>query len=166
MLIHRHDRVQAQSLIEDVLHIGAILELGKGYVGLWVTSRISAEVSDDGGAELLEDIGSTGEVVEDPAKEGGGGIAASEEDVQELGAKLNGIAGLGCERVEEDIAAFLLVEVRGLRVIALLRLKWLVVLPEGSGDEVIDKGVDIFDVAAKLERVHKPIQMKYSSTKS
>lgn len=56
------------------------------------------------GAKAALDAGSLGEGVEDIAKEGGGGVAACEEDVEEFGADaLAGKGrGLGEEGVEED----------------------------------------------------------------
>jgi hypothetical protein len=42
--------------------------------------------------------------VHEPAQQGCCGVAAGEEDVEELGAELDGVAGLGGEFFQEDVA--------------------------------------------------------------
>ena len=44
-----------------------------------------------------------GEVVEGPAEQTGGGVAAGEEDVEELAAEFDGVAGRFDEFGEEDV---------------------------------------------------------------
>lgn len=56
---------------------------------------------------MLEDVGVLGEAHEDVGEEGGGGVAAGEEDGNEMGAEFDGVAGGFYEGVEEDVFLFL-----------------------------------------------------------
>jgi hypothetical protein len=84
-----------------MLEVGAALEGGKGDV---LRVVVGAELFDDSGAEFLEDLGVADEFVHEPREQRGRGIAAGEQDVQELGAELDGVAGLGCKLFQEDVA--------------------------------------------------------------
>ena len=55
---------------------------------------VGAEGGDDGGAEFGEDLWVAEELVEEPGEEGSGGVAAGEEDVEELCAQLVWVSSL------------------------------------------------------------------------
>lgn len=139
--VTRDNRVETEDLVEEVLQGTAGLEIGKGDV---TGGRVGAEFRENGGAQGGEVGRVAGEEEDAPGEEGGSGIATGEEDVKELGAQFDGVAGGLGQTVQEDIVAggFLL----GVGV-------------EGGGDEAVDVGVDgLVDRAAFLV-VDDPVEL-------
>ena len=89
--------MQAQGLVEQGFEVLEVLQLLEGWE--LVVER------GDVGLQRGEDVRAVGQGVPDVGEEGGGGVAAGEEDVEELGADLDGVGGLADELVEEDVAA-------------------------------------------------------------
>ena len=81
--IEWNDGVQTESLVHDVLQVLARLERRECQV---LGVRIGAESFDDRLAQLVENLGVTGEHQEGPAKERSGGITTSQKNVQKLRA--------------------------------------------------------------------------------
>lgn len=108
--VQRDDRVQAEDFVESVLQVLAGLEgTERDVPGLVV----GAEFVDDGLAEFLENVRMAGEQKNSPAEQGGGGVASSQEDIEELRAKLNRVLGRRGERIQENIVGrFLFVSFR------------------------------------------------------
>ena len=64
---------------------------------------VGAEVVEDGVTELVEGGGVAGEEEDGPAEKGRGGIAACQENVEELGTEFDGVLCCVGESVEEDV---------------------------------------------------------------
>lgn len=90
--VHGDDGVETEGLVEEVLEVLAGFKAGEGD-GVGVV--VGAEGVEDDLAEFLEDGWVTGEKEDGPAEEGGGGVAASKKDVEELGAEFNRVLGCG-----------------------------------------------------------------------
>jgi hypothetical protein len=145
------DGPEAQGLVEAVLEVGAAFEGGEGDV---LRVVVGAELVDDGGAELLEDLGVADQFVHEPREQRGRGITTSEENVQELGAELDGVAGLGGEFFQEDVALFVAAFFREL--LAAGRFA------QGQVDVVVDEGLDVLVVVLELFWVVQPVQVTES----
>lgn len=98
--ISRDNSPETEDFVEGVLEVLAGFKGGKGDIRRVV---VSAKCLDDGLAELGEDFWVAKELVEGPGEEGCGCVAAGEQDVQELGAEFDGVAGLLCKGFEEDV---------------------------------------------------------------
>ena len=96
------DGVETEDFVEAVLEGLARFEAGEGD-GFRVF--VGAEVVEDGAAELVEGGGVAGEEEDGPTEEGCGGIAAGQEDVEELGTQFDGVLCCVGEGVEEDVGA-------------------------------------------------------------
>ena len=90
----------------------------------------------------------------EPAEQRRRGITTGEEDVEELSAELDGIAGLGGEFFQEDIA--LLVAAFFCDLLAAGRLA------QGQVDVVIDEGLNVLVVVLELFWVVQPVQIAES----
>jgi hypothetical protein len=134
-----------------VLEVGATLEGGEGDV---LRVVVGAELVDDGGAQFLEDLGVAHQFVHEPAEQGCRGVTTSEEDVEELSAELDGVAGLRCEFFQEDVA--LLVATFFRELLAAGRFA------QGQVDVVIDEGLDVLVVLLELFWVVQPVQIAES----
>jgi hypothetical protein len=146
-----HDGPEAQGLVQAVLQVGAALEGGEGNV---LRVVVGAELVDDGGAQLLEDLGVADQFVHEPAEQRRRGVATGEEDVEELGAEFDGVAGLGGEFFQEDVA--LLVATFFRELLAAGRFA------QGKVDVVIDEGLDVLVVLFELFWVVQPVQITES----
>lgn len=93
-------RVETQDLVHHVLEVGAIFEAGEADA---VGSGIGAKVLENDGAKLGVDLRVADQDKEGPAEQAGGGVASRKEDVEELGAELDGVVGFGGEFLKEDI---------------------------------------------------------------
>ena len=106
---------------------------------------VGAEVGEDEGAEFVEDGGVVRELVEGPAEQAGGGVAACDEDVHEIGAEVEWGGRFLDEGVEEAVFGG-----RGLG---------------GGGpeeallDEGVNEGVDRADVVLVVARVVQPVEV-------
>lgn len=136
-----------------MLEVGAALERGEGDVA---RVGVGAEVGDDGGAEFLEDLRVTQELVEEPGEQRGGGVAAGEEDVEELGAEFDGVAGARGELFEEDVA---------LLVVAFFgELLATGGFAQGQVYVVVNEALDVLVVVFELARVVQPVEISQAET--
>jgi hypothetical protein len=92
--------------------------------------------------------------VHEPAEQRRRGVATGEEDVEELGAEFDGVAGLGGEFFQEDVA--LLVATFFRELLAAGRFA------QGKVDVVIDEGLDVLVVLFELFWVVQPVQITES----
>jgi hypothetical protein len=67
---------------------------------------VSAKLLDDCVTQLLESSRITSKAIEQPSKQRSSGVSTSEEDVKELGAKFDGVLGLGGQCFKEDVFIF------------------------------------------------------------
>ena len=107
--VDRHDGVEAESLVEDVAEVFEVLDLVEG-------GRLAVE-GGDLGLELGPDVRAAGEDKEGGGHEGGGGVAARDERVDDLVAQLVLVAAVLGELVQEDVA---LVAVRAVFVVVVV----------------------------------------------
>ena len=98
-LTERDGRIQAERLVEDVLEIGHGFEVG---VGRGATGW--AEVGEDFGAQATHNVRVAGELEEGPGQGGGGGVAAGEQDGDELVADHGAVAREAGQGVQEGVA--------------------------------------------------------------
>lgn len=132
--IDRQRREETQTLAHDVLEELTRLEVGEAEaVGVFV----GAKGLDDVAAESGKDFRVSGEEKHCPGEKRGGGVAAGEENVEELRAKFKRVLGGGSEGVEEDVGR--------IRIFSLL----LVLGLKGTGNTLVDKSVNL--LAALLE---------------
>lgn len=96
--IERHARVEAEGLAHDVLQVADILQVivGWGFGG--------PDALEDVAAQLGDYLRVGGELVEEPGEHGGGGVAAGEEDADDLVADDGAVAREACEGVQEGVA--------------------------------------------------------------
>lgn len=143
--VTRDNGVETEDFIEEVLQGTAGLEVGEGDV---MGGGVGAEFREDGGAQGVEVVRVAGEEEDAPRQERGSGIATGEEDVEELGAQFDGVAGGFGQTVQEDVVAggFL-----------------LRVGVESSGDEAVDVGVHSFVDGAAFLVVHGPVELLEAS---
>src|SRR5699024_9784405 len=97
--VQGNDGEEAEGFVEAVLEGLAGCEAGEGD-GFRVL--VGAGVVEDSAAELVEGIRVAGEKEDSPAEERGGGIAAGQEDVEELGTEFDGVLCCVGEGVQED----------------------------------------------------------------
>lgn len=140
-----HDGVQAEDLVVAVLQVLAALEAGKGDL---LGAGEGPELLNNSVAQLLVAGRVLGEQVEQPAEHGGGGVAAGEQDVHELGAQLDGVLALLGQGVEEDV----------LLLAAVLQALLAQVLVEGAPHEVVHELVALADRLAELGRAVEPVE--------
>ncbi len=142
--------VEAQRFVEGMLELSARLEALEGDVA---GVGVGAKLGEDGGAEAVVDGGVSDEQVEGPAEQGGGGVAAGEEDVEDLRAEFDGIARLRRQRFEEDVflpPALFLVFVLQVRV-------------QGQAHEVVGELVRLLAGEAKSGRVIEPVLVEQAA---
>lgn len=130
-------REQAERLVDNLLQVRAGLEGGKGDI---LGVLVGAEVGDDGLAQLAEDLWVAGEQQGGPAQQRGGGIAAGEQDVEQLGAQLDWVLGGLGHGMDKDVR---------LRR-AFLGLRLLLVVVQGLGDALVDEAVDLLAAVPEL----------------
>ena len=115
-LVRRHGDVDTVRLVHAVLQVLAVLEalerdpVGRGGVRAGV---VGAEVGDDGGAQLVVDVGPAHEHEEEPAQQAGHRVAAGQVDVHGLVAELERVFDRLGQVLEEDefLAGRVLLEV-------------------------------------------------------
>ena len=90
------DGVEPEDFVDDHAQIFHVFDLGVG--GFFAVELV------DFGVELLPDVLAFGEDEEEVTHQAGGGVAAGNEDVEELGADLDGVLGAAGEFVEENVA--------------------------------------------------------------
>ena len=118
----RHDGIQAKGFFDDSVQEFQLFQLLKG--------RVRAVEGGDFGSEPEPQPGCFGDGEPDVREEGGGGVAAGEEDVEQFGADFGFVGGLGAEFVEEDVAC-----VGGFEFIGFV----FGLIDHGFGDEAIDE---------------------------
>jgi hypothetical protein len=92
--------------------------------------------------------------VHEPAEQRRRGVTTSEEDVEKLSAELDGIAGLGGEFFQEDVALFVATFFCNLLTAGRLA--------QGQVDVVVDEGLDVLVVVLELFWVVQPVQIAES----
>ena len=99
------------------------------------------------------------EETDGPGEAAGGGVAAGEQDIDELVADGDGIAHLGHERVDEHVAffAFFFAGFGG---------GGCLFESQGIGDDVVDEVVDEFAGFAEAEAVDEPVEVAEAATHS
>ena len=132
--VERHRGIQAHGLVDGVLEVGHILQI------LVRRRAVRAQALQDLTAQLRDGVGVTAELENGEGQGAGGGVAAGEQDGDELVADDFAIAGVGGQGVAEGVALCgfgLLVE-------------FGLVKAEDALDVGVDKGVDDFEAGAEL----------------
>lgn len=140
----RNHRVQSERLVHDVLKVLHVLEvLVCGLFG-------GADGGEDFLAQFGGDAGGEGEVVDGPGESAGGGVAACEEDRDELVAEHLAVACVACDGVEEGVA----------RVVGVFLGEFLGGEGKGAVDVVVDEFVNGFDARVESHAVARngPVQ--------
>jgi len=114
---------------------------------------VRAEGGDDGVAQRGEGGRVPEEQVEEPGEEGGGGVAAREQDVQELSAEFEGVAGLLRQGFKEDVLLLL-------ALIGRLGVFGLGALGQRQSDVVVHELVHGFIVLFVLLGVVEPVVVR------
>lgn len=91
-----HDGVQTEGLVQDVAEVLEVLDLVEG-------GGFAVE-GGDFGLEFGPDVGAAGELEEGGGHEGGGGVAACDQGVDDLVAQFVLVAAMLGQFVEEDVA--------------------------------------------------------------
>jgi len=145
------DGPEAKGLVKAMLEVGAAFEGGEGDV---LRVVVGAELVDDGGAEFLEDFWVADQFVHEPGEQRCRGVTTGEKDVEKLGAELDGVAGLGGEFFQEDVA--LLVATFFRDFLAAGRFA------QGQVHVVVDEGLDVLVVFLEVFWVVHPVQIAES----
>ena len=134
--------VEAQSLAHDMLQVSHILQI--------VISRrsVGADTLEDFATEFRHDGRVVGEFVEEPGEHGGGGVAAGEEDGDDLVADDFAVVGEAREGVQEGVARV------GFRFLFQFRGREA----QGVVDVGVYEGVELFDAGEEGAPGDEPVE--------
>lgn len=120
--VERDARIEAEGLAHDMLQVAHVLQV-------FVRRRLGgADALEDLAAQLGDDFGVVGQLVEEPGEHGGGGVAAGEEDGHDLVADDLAVAREAGQGVQEGVAV--------------VGLGFLFEFFGGEAQGVVDVGVD------------------------
>lgn len=133
---------QVHTLVKNIAQIGDILQLGLG--NLSGVPGVS-ELVDNRLTKFVPHIRVTGQVEESRAEQAGGGITASQQDVEHFVSERLGVVGLLSQRITEDVPVLFLFRVPlGL---------------EGKVHIVINHLVDLLVRVLEILRVDEPVEV-------